>query len=214
MARSPIVVRAACVCLVGVMLAACMALPKPDRAMFQEPPLPNRGTLPLKAGLLTLTDARPAAERQSFVDIEDFPDRLTLELLMDLSEARLFSVIGKDTTGAELLLRGKIQSFQWAPRYDRVPYVPGLAFLAALGVPVAHSASEVQLTLDLVHPKTEQVIASYTKAAASRQSYWVYRYQDWSAGSDRDLDSAYRRVVDGLQSAIVADRERIVAAVK
>ncbi len=118
MSRSTILTRILGVSMVGVLLAGCLALPKSDRTMFQEPLLASKGTLPLKAGLMTLTDARPAGERRSFPDIEDFPDRITLELLMDLSEAQLFSSIGHDSRGADVILRGEIRSFEWKARYD------------------------------------------------------------------------------------------------
>lgn len=214
MSRSTILTRILGVSMAGALLAGCLALPQSDRTMFQEPPLANKGTLPLKAGLMTLTDARPAGERQSFRDIEDFPDRITLELLMDLSEAQLFSLIGHDSRGADVILRGEIRSFQWKARYNWVPYVPGLAFLAAIGVPVAYSTGQVELAIDVVDAKTDQRIASYAKAASDRHPYWVYRYQDFTAGSDLDTVSAFRRVVDELQAAILADGDRIVAAVK
>ena len=214
MSRSMILTRILGASMVSVLLAGCLALPQSDRTMFQEPLLASKGTLPLKAGLMTLTDARPAAERESFRDIEDFPDRITLELLMDLSEAQLFSSIGHDSRGADVILRGEIRSFQWKARYDWAPYVPGLGFLAAIGIPVAHSTGRVELAIDVVDAKTDQRIASYAKAATDRHPYWVYRYQDFTAGSDRDTDSAFRRVVEELQAAILADGDRIVAAVK
>ena len=182
--------------------------------MFQEPPLENKGTLPLKAGLMTLTDVRPAEERQAFGDIEEFPSRVTLWLLMDLSGAQLFTSIGHDSRGADVILRGEIRSFRWKPRYAWAPYIPGFGFLAAFGVPVAYSSGQVELAIDVVNAKTDQRIASYTKAASGTHSYWVYRYQDFTAGGDRETDSAFRRVVGDLQTAILADGDRIVAAVK
>src|SRR5262245_12127357 len=200
MPRSLVFVRAAALSLAAAVLTSCMALPKADRTMFQEPPLLNRGTLPLKAAIVTLRDARPDVQRRASLDIEDFPARITLELMMDLSEARLFSSIGQDTKGADVILRGEVRALTWKPRYDWAPYVPALGILAAFGVPVAHSNSDVELGLDVVSAKTDQVIASYTKAASRRQSYWVYRYQDFTAGSDRDVDSAFRQVTDELQT--------------
>jgi hypothetical protein len=95
-----------------------------------------------------------------------------------------------------------------------MPYIPGLGILAGFGVPVAYSTGQVELAIDVVDAKTDQRIASYTKAASGSHSYWVYRYQDSTAGSDRDTDSAFRRVVDELQAAILTDGDRIVAAVK
>ena len=86
--------------------------------------------------------------------------------------------------------------------------------LAALGVPVAKSSSDVELAIDVLDARNSQTITSYAKAAHQDRSYWVYRYQDFTAGSDRDTDSAFREVVGALQTAIIADRERIVAAVK
>jgi len=214
MSRCPLLTRILGVSMVGALIAGCLALPKSDRTMFQEPPLENKGTLPIKAGLMTLTDARPAGERQSFRDIEDFPDRITLELMMDLSEAQLFSSIGHDSRGADVILRGEIRSFQWKARYNWVPYVPGLGFLAAIGIPVAHSTGQVELAIDVVNAKTDQPIVSYTRAATDKHPYWVYRYQDFTAGSDLDTVSAFRRVVDELQAAILVDGARIVAAVR
>jgi hypothetical protein len=214
MARPLILTRIWSVAVVGAFAAGCMALPNSDRTMFQEPPLPNRGTLPLKAGLMTLVDARPADGRQSLKEIEDFPDRITLEVLMDLSEAQLFRAIGHESAGVDVILKGEIRSFSWTPRYNWVPYVPALGTLAAFGVPVAYSRATVELTLDIIDAKSNQPIVSYTKAATGKNSYWVYRYQDFTAGSDRDTDSAFRQVVGELQTAILADGDRIVAAVK
>ena len=214
MSSSTLVTRIIGVSMAGALLAGCMALPKSDRAMFREPPLPNKGTLPLNAALMTLTDARPEQERGSFPDIENFPDRITLEVLMDLSEAGLFKSIGHDSRGVDVILRGEIRSFQWTPRYNAVPYIPGLAFLTALGVPVARAKGQVELAIDVLDAKTAQPIGSYAKAATDTHAYWVYRFQDSTAGSDRDTDSAFRRVVSDIQSAILADSDRIVAAVK
>ena len=214
MSRSTLLTRIIGVSVAGALLAGCMALPKSDRTMFQEPPLPNKGTLPLNAALMTLTDARPAEERGAFPDIENFPDRITLEVLMDLSEAGLFKSIGHDSRGVDVILRGEIRSFQWKAHYKVVPYIPGLAFLSALGVPMAHSKGQVELAIDVLDAKTSQPIGSYSRAASDTHAYWVYRFQDFMAGSDRDTDSAFRRVVSDIQSAILADGDRIVAALK
>jgi hypothetical protein len=201
--------------LIAAIMAGCMALPKADRTMFQEPPLPDRGTLPLKAGMLTLVDARPPEDRQTLREIEDFPDRITLEVLMDLSEARLFRSIGHGSAGADVILRGQILQFAWKARHNPVPYIPAIGgTLAALGVPVAHSTGRVAIALEVLDARTNQPIAAYAKAAVDKHPYWVYRYQDLSAGSDRDTDSAFRRVVEELATAILVDADRIVAAVK
>ena len=65
---STILTRILGVSIMGVLLAGCLALPKSDRTMFQEPLLASKGTLPLKAGLMTLTDARPRAWRSPSTD--------------------------------------------------------------------------------------------------------------------------------------------------
>src|SRR5262245_18767711 len=216
MGRTSIVRAALCLCAVGALVAGCMALPKRHAAVFQEPPLTSRGTVPLRAGLMTLVDARPATERQELTDWGDVAERATLQMFMDFSDARLFTTLThvNEPQGADIVLRGEIRAFQWAPKYRWVPYVPGLAFLAALGVPVASSTGHVQIALEVVDPAKAVTIASYDKAARSSQTYWVYRYQDSRAGSDLESNSAFRQVADELQTAILDDRERIVAAVK
>ena len=216
MTTSAIFGKAVCLCAIVVLLAGCMALPKRHAAIFQEPPLEPKGTVPLKAGLMTFRDVRPPAEREAWPEFPDLSERATLQMLMDWSDARLFTFIGhvSEPKGADVILRGEIRSFQWKPRYRWAPYVPGLAFLAALGVPVASSTAQVEIALEVLDPKKDQPIASYDKAARSSQNYWVYRYQDSHAGSDLEADSAFRRVADGLQTAILADRDRILAAVK
>jgi len=216
MTRTAILRRAACLAAIGAVVAGCMALPKPDTAVFQDAPLAIRGTLPLRAGLMTLRDARPAPQRRGLPDPADFSEQVTRVMLMDFSEAKLFAFLGRvrEPREADVLLRGEIRSFRWKPRYDWYAYVPGLGILAAFGVPVATSTGEVEIALEVVDPKTDQPIASYTRAARGRQTYFVYRYQDFRAGGDREPNSAFRRVTDELQTAILADRERIVAAVK
>jgi hypothetical protein len=214
MSRRSMSVKTVGLVLIGVLMAGCMALPKADRTMFQEPPLPSRGTLPLKAGMMTLVDARPPEDRQTLREIEDFPDRITLEMQMDLSEARLFRSIGHGLAGADVILRGQILQFSWKPRYNWVPFVPALGTLAAIGVPVSYSSGRVAIALEVLDARTNQPIASYVKAAVDEHPYWVYRYQDFTAGSDRDTDSAFRRVVEELATSILVDADRIVAAVK
>ncbi len=216
MARRAIVRTVLCLCAAGALVAGCMALPKRHAALFQEPALVNRGTVPLNAGMLTLRDARPEQERQARPLIEDLAERATLQMLMDFSDAKLFALLNhvNEPKGADVILRGEIRSFQWTPRYRWLPYVPGLGFLAALGVPVATSTAEVEIALDVVDPRKGETIASYAKSARSSQDYWVYRMQDSTAGTDLETDSAFRQVADGLQTAILDDRERIVAAVK
>jgi hypothetical protein len=214
MSRRSMSVKTVGLVLIGVLMAGCMALPKADRTMFQEPPLPSRGTLPLKAGMMTLVDARSPEDRQTLREIEDFPDRITLEMQMDLSEARLFRSIGHGLAGADVILRGQILQFSWKPRYNWVPFVPALGTLAAIGVPVSYSSGRVAIALEVLDARTNQPIASYVKAAVDEHPYWVYRYQDFTAGSDRDTDSAFRRVVEELATSILVDADRIVAAVK
>ncbi len=155
-------------------------------------------------------------EREGLGDIEDFSERVTLVMLMDFSEAKLFTAINhvKDPREAEVILRGEIRSFRWKPKYDWAPYIPALAFLAAFGVPVAHSTMDVEIALEVVDPKKDQPITSYTKAASDRQSYIVYRFQDFRAGGDLPEDSAFRQVAVALQTSILDDGDRIVSALK
>ncbi len=235
MTRSRVLGRIAWWCGVSALVAGCMALPKLETAVFQDPLLERRGTLPLKAGMMALKDARPADERDAAArpnfltrwtreyfwsasrrDIEDFAERVTLVMLTDLSEARVFTSIerAKSAPPPDVILRGEIRSFRWTPRYSWPPYVPGLGILAAFGVPVATASMDVEIALELVNPKNEQVVASYTRAARDTQSHWVYRYQDFRAGGDQEANSAFRRVAVDLQTAILEDREKIVAALK
>jgi hypothetical protein len=207
--------RAASLAAVGVFIAGCMALPKSDTAVLQDPPLASKGTVPLKAGMMTLRDARPAQEREALRGMEDLAERVTLNMVMDFGEAKVFSSIKHVTEpkDADVILRGEIRSFQWSPGYIWYPYVPGLGILAAFGVPVATSTAEVAIALEVVDPKKDQPIVSYTKAVRESQRYFVYRYQDFRAGDDRERNSAFRRVADELQTAILGDQDRIVAAV-
>jgi hypothetical protein len=133
---------------------------------------------------------------------------------MDLSEARLFRSIGHDAAGADVILRGQILQFAWKPRYNPVPFIPAFGTLAAFGVPYAHSTGRVAIALEVLDARTKEPITSYVKAAVDKHPYWVYRYQDFEAGSDRDTDSAFRRVVEELAASILVDGDRIVAAVK
>src|SRR5262245_52307744 len=184
--------RVLCLGAIGALAAACMALPARHAAIFQEPPLADRGTIPVKAGLMTLLDARPPAERKALPEIENLSERATLQILMDWSDAKLFAQLNHVNApeGADVILKGEIRSFQWNPHYDWAPYIPAFGFLAAFGVPVAHSNDECEIALQLFAPKSDQPIASYTKLARSRQSYWVYRYQDFRAGDDREQNGA------------------------
>jgi len=200
----------------AALIAGCMALPKSDTAVLQDPPLTEKGTVPLRAGMMTLRDARPAPERQALREIEDLPERVTLAMIMDFGEAKVFSSIKrvKEPKDADVILRGEIRSFRWRPRYAWPPYVPGLSILAAFGVPVAASTAEAAIAIEVVDPRTDQPIVSYAKAASESQRYFVYRFQDSRAGDDRERNSAFRRVSGELQTAILGDRDRIVAAVK
>jgi len=208
--------RVLCLCVIGVATAACMALPGRQVAVFQEPPLPMKGTIPLIAGLMTLEDARPVDERRAMRDIEKLPERVTLQILIDWKDANLFRQLNhvSEPQGADVILKGELRSFRWKPSYAWLPYIPALGTLAAFGVPVAYSDDAVEIALDVIDPKSGQAIASYTKMAQSHHSYWVYRYQDFTAGDDRQTNSAFRQVADQLQTAMLGDRERMVAAVK
>jgi hypothetical protein len=216
MTRAVVVRSALSVFALGILLAGCMALPKPHAALVQEEPLPDRGTLPLSAGVMTFVDARPAEARQQFPEYGEVSEQVTLNILIDWSESRLFQDLYRvqEPKGADVIIRGEIRAFRWEPQYRWAPYVPGLAFLAALGVPVATSTGEVEIALDIVDPRKAGTIASYTKAARRVRTYWVYRYQEFRAGDEQDPNSALRQVLEGLQTAIVDDRERIVAAAK
>jgi hypothetical protein len=216
MTRRGVVRSALGITAVGILVAGCMALPKPHAALFQDPPLGSHGTVPLTAGMMTLVDARPAQGRQEFPEFGELTEQVTLQILMDWSESRLFKDLYrvKEPKGADIVIRGELRAFQWQPRYRWQPYVPGFAFLATLGVPVARSAGEVEIAVDILDPRKPGTIASYTQAARRTRQYWVYRYQDFSAGDDLDGDTAFRQVLAGLQAAILEDRERIVAAAR
>ena len=215
-ARSAVLGRVVWRCVVVALVAGCTALPRLETAVFQDPLLEHKGTVPLKAGMMTLKDARPAEEREGRGAIEDFAERVTVVMLTDLSEARVFTSIehAKTERPADVVLRGEIRSFRWTPRYKFLPFIPGLGILAAFGVPVSVATMDVEITLELVDPKKAQTVASYTKAARESQSHFVYRFQDFQAGSDRESNSAFRRVAVDLQTAILEDRERIVEALK
>jgi hypothetical protein len=193
-----------------------MALPQPHATLFQDPPLADRGTVPLTVGVMTLTDARPANARQEFPEFAPISEQVTLNMLMDWSDSRLFGQIYRVTEpkGADVIVRGEIRAFQWHAEHRWVPYVPALAFLATLGVPVASSSSEVEIALEIFNPRKVGTIAAYTKAARRMRTYWVYRYQDGRAGEDLDANSALRQVSEALQTAILQDRDRIVAAAR
>jgi hypothetical protein len=135
---------------------------------------------------------------------------------MDWSNARLFNNLYrvKEPKGADIVIRGELRSFKWKPEYRWAPYVPALGFLAAIGVPVASSTGEVEIAVEIVDPRKAGTIASYTRAARRIKTYWVYRYQEYRAGDDLDPNSAFRQVADGLQSDILEDRERIIAAAR
>jgi hypothetical protein len=215
--RSAVFGRVVCLCVVVALVVGCTALPKLETAVFQDPLLEHKGTVPLKAAMMTLTDARPAEERQGRGAIEAFAERVTVVMLTDLSEARVFTSIERAKTeraAADVILRGEIRSFRWSPRYNLPPFIPGLGILAAFGVPVSVATTDVEITLELVDPKKAQTVVSYTKAARERQSHFVYRFQDFQAGSDRDSNSALRRVAVDLQMAILEDRQQIVEALK
>ena len=216
MARSLILRTALATGAIAALVAGCMALPKEHEAAFAVPPLDSRGTVPVRAGILTLVDARPANERQTLTEWSDVAERATLQMLMDFSDARLFTTLNhvNEPKGPDIVLRGELRAFQWAPKYRWAPYIPGLAFLAALGVPVAESSGHVEIALEVVDPIKAETIASYDKSARATQTYWVYRYQDGRAGSEIVANGAFRQVADQLQAAILDDRERIVAAVK
>ena len=216
MARSLILRTALGTCAIAALVAGCLALPKEHEVVFAVPPLDSRGTVPVRAGILTLTDARPANDRQSLTEWSDVAERATLQVLMDFSDARLFTTINhlSEPKGTDIVLRGELRAFHWTPKYRWAPFIPGLAFLATLGVPVASSDGHVEIALEIMDPVKAETIASYDKAARATQTYWVYRYQDGRAGSEIVVNGAFRQVTDQLQTAILDDRERIVAAVK
>ena len=62
-ARSAVLGRVVSLCVGVTLVAGCMALPKLETAVFQDPLLEHVGTVPLKAGMMTLKDARPPEER-------------------------------------------------------------------------------------------------------------------------------------------------------
>ena len=134
MSRSTILTRVLGASMVGVLLAGCLALPQSDRTMFQEPLLVSKGTLPLKAGLMTLTDARPAGERGSFRDIEDFPDRITLELLMErIPNTLLLSGVALILA---VLLAVPLGTISAVYRYSYLDYAATVTAFAGVSIPV------------------------------------------------------------------------------
>jgi hypothetical protein len=192
-----------------------MAKPTPERVLLLGEPLLHKGTVPVAAGMLTLRDARPAAQQAEPRHIESFADSVTYSILSDFSEARLFAslVHVRDPGEAPVVLRGEIRSFEWHARYSPWPYVPGLGGLAALGVPVATSTASLEVVLDVVDPRAAQPIGSYAGAARDTRRDVVYRYQEFRTGNELDRErDVVRRVADELQTAILTDRDRIVAA--
>ena len=214
MSRSTILTRILGASMVGVLLAGCLALPQSDRTMFQEPLLASKGTLPLKAGLMTLTDARPAEERGSFPDIEDFPDRITLELLMDLSEAQLFSSIGHDSRGADVILgeRSGRSSGRRATTGRRTSPVSGSSPPSVFPSPIRRVGSSSPSTSLTRRPISGSPRTRRPRPTATRTGSTDIRTSPRAATGIPTARSA--AVVEELQAAILADGDRIVAAVK
>jgi hypothetical protein len=205
------------VCAVAALVAGCLAKPTPERVLLLGEPLMHKGTVPVAAGMLTLRDARPADHQIESRGIESFADAVTYSILSDFSEARLFSslVHVRDPGEAPVVLRGEIRSFEWRARYSPWPYIPGLGGLAALGVPVATSTAALEVVLDVVDPRPPQPIGSYTGGARDTRRDVVYRYQEFRTGNELDRErDVVRRVADELQTAILADRDKIVTAAK
>ena len=200
--------RVIAVAIVAAVGAGCMVLPKPG-TLFEDPPLAVKGTVPLRAALLTLSDVRPAAERRTIRNIDSLPEHVTSILLTDFSEARLFSVIGLDPRDADVLLRGELRSLSWRARHKPLPYIPAVGgTLAELGLPVASSMGDVEIALDVVNVKTDQVIGSYAGSGRESRTYTVFT--PWYRNEG---DGAFRAAAGALQQAILNDRDRLTAAV-
>jgi hypothetical protein len=168
-----------------------------------------KGTVPLRAALATLRDARSPAERAELVAIENLPEQITSVLLTDFSDARIFASIGLATEprDVDVLLRGEIRSLSWKPRHNPWPYVPGLGFLAAIGVPVARSVASVDIALEVANARTDQVIGAYSGSGREQRAYTLQTPYFRATGN-----GPFRRAAEELQEAILQDRDRLVAA--
>jgi hypothetical protein len=194
--------------IAGAAVAGCMALPKAS-AMLEDPPLDVRGTLPLRAALLPLRDARAPGEGAT--RSPGSAEEITSVLLTDLSEARVFSSVAFATEppNADVLLRGEIRSLSWRAS-QRPLFIPGFGVLAALGVPVATSAADVGLALDVLSARTGEVLGSYAGSGAERRRYTIYTPAARLSGTD----GPFRHAVEEIQQAMLADQARLVAAAK
>jgi hypothetical protein len=196
------------VALIASAIAGCMALPR-SRMLFEEPRLDPKMTLPLRAALAPLRDARPPGEQAELTPTESSPEQVTFVLLTDLSEARVFSSISLASEGQQpdVLLRGEIRSLSWKPRHNPWPYVPALGFLAEIGVPVARVVASVDIALDVTNPRTDQVIGSYRGSGREQRNLTLAT--PWLRVSG---NGAFRAAAEQLQDAMLADRDRLLAA--
>ena len=215
MSRSTFLARILGVSMVGALLAGCLALPKADTAVFQEPPLENKGTLPAQGGP---DDAHGCQAGRGAPGVWRH---------RGISEPGLaLAPDGPERSAALRVDRTRFARRQRHPA-GRDPRVP---VEAALRLGAIHPRARVSRRLRrsrgaFERPGRASPSTSWTRRPISgsprtrrphpgTHSYWVYRYQDFTAGGDRETDSAFRRVVGDLQAAILADGDRIVAAVK
>ena len=215
-ARSAVFGRVVCLCAVVALGAGCTALPRLETAVFQDPLLEHKGTVPLKAAMMTLTDARPAEEREGRGAIEDFAERVTVVMLTDLSEARVFTSIERED-------RAGRRRRDPARRDPLVPVVSGVQ-PSPVHPRARHPRSlrRPRVARDdgcRDHPRARgpEEGADHRVLHESRPREPValrLPVSGFSGGSDRDSNSALRRVAVDLQMAILEDRQQIVEALK
>jgi len=203
----------ASVVVTACLLAGCAALPK-STVMFQHTPLLSKGTIPLKAGIMTLTDDRPKDEQKALRNVSAVSDQVTAVLLKDFKDANLFQQLQlvSDSKDVDVLLRGSVRSFYWRSSWNFILFVPYVSLVTLFGVPVGKNVGRVAVALDVVDPKTNQVIATYVKASGDERDYSIYQAQEYRAAGGEETGNAFRTVADQLQAAILADRDRITQA--
>lgn len=189
---------------VGTLLVGCANLngAVPFRYV---PSLPTIEQSPYRLGMQKLTDVRPTEDREATEAIPDVDEKVSAKLLEDLRASRMFADVDFPASKAkdDLILKGEVKRFYWQLTTNPIAFIPIINLAIYFGADVYDLEGIATLHVQIVDPKTDQVIGNYERTSQRNASASIYHMKGGELGAE--LADAFRDVAKRIKENIAAD---------
>jgi hypothetical protein len=169
------------------------------------PSLSTTEPIDARLGMERFADKRPADDRSATDNITDVDEKVTAKLPEDFRSSQLFAGVDFPAQPAkdELIMKGELRRFYWKLSPSPIAFIPIVNLLVYFGIPVHFMEGVAALNVQLLSPRTGQVLVEYKKSSTRENSMNIYNFKAGEAGAE--LADALRDVAKQIKDAVAAD---------